>query len=147
MKRNRLIRRNGQSGITLIEMLVVVTIIALFAAIVGPRVLRTADPARQASARAQIKAFKTALVQYYNDVGVFPTNEQGLQALWTKPQGAERWQGPYVDEEIPADPWGRPFVYRYPGENTKDPEILSYGADGQPGGTEINADIVSWKSR
>ncbi|MBI4905266.1 MAG: type II secretion system major pseudopilin GspG [Acidobacteria bacterium] len=139
--------RRGQAGVTLIEMLVVVTIIALFAAIVAPRMLRKGDAARQTAARAQINSFMTALGAYKLDTGIFPTNEQGLKALRDKPQGINNWQGPYLPQEIPVDPWGRPYSYKYPGEHGDEPDIISYGADGQAGGEAINTDIVSWKSQ
>jgi general secretion pathway protein G len=142
MKRNN--RR--QAGVTLIEMMVVVTIIALFAALVLPRMLGQADRARRASAKAQINAYMTALGSYKLDTGTYPTTEQGLQALRVKPDGVENWQGPYTDREISNDPWQHPFVYKYPGEHGDDPDILSYGLDGQAGGDGNNADIVSWKN-
>jgi general secretion pathway protein G len=141
--RNR--RRERQAGVTLIEMLVVVTIIALFAAYVGMRMWPQADKARVTAARAQITSFMSALDTYKMDVGAFPTTEQGLQALRARPNNAPQWGGPYLAKDVPADPWGRPYIYRYPGENGPDPEITCYGADGQPGGQDINADIVSWK--
>ncbi len=140
-------RRRAEAGITLIEMLVVVTIIALFAGLVVPRMLRRTDTARITAARAQINAFMTALGAYKLDTGVYPTTEQGLQALRVQPPGVTQWQGPYLPQEIPVDPWGRPYVYKYPSEHGDEPEIISYGADGQPGGEGINADIVSWKSQ
>jgi general secretion pathway protein G len=143
MQRRRLAR---QAGITLIEMLVVVTIIALFAALVAPRMLQKSDTARITAARAQINSFMTALGAYKLDTGLYPTTEQGLLALRTAPQGARQWQGPYLPQDIPNDPWGNPYVYRFPSEQGPEPEIISYGADGQPGGDQINADIVSWKS-
>jgi general secretion pathway protein G len=141
--RNR--RSHRQSGVTLIEMLVVVTIIALFAAYVGMRLWPQADKARVTATRAQIGSFMSALDTYKMDVGVFPSTEQGLQALRMRPSNMPQWGGPYLAKDIPLDPWGRPYVYRYPGENGEDPEIVSYGADGQPGGEGINADVVSWK--
>ena len=136
-----------QAGVTLIEMLVVVTIIALFAALVAPRMLRRSDTARVTAARAQINSFMTALGAYKLDTGLFPTTEQGLQALRVKPQGVNQWEGPYLPQEIPVDPWARPYVYKYPGEHGDEPDIISYGADGQPGGEGINGDILSWKSQ
>ncbi|MCS7025535.1 MAG: type II secretion system major pseudopilin GspG [Bryobacteraceae bacterium] len=136
-----------QAGVTLIEMLVVVTIIALFAAVVAPRMLRKSDTARATAARAQINGFMTALGSYKLDTGLFPTTEQGLQALRTRPAGVNQWQGPYLPQDIPLDPWGRPYVYKYPGEHGDEPDVMSYGADGVPGGEGINADIVSWKSQ
>lgn len=140
-------QRNRQAGVTLIEMLVVVTIIALFAALVGRNLFRQSDKARVTAARAQIEMFIGALNLYKLDTGTLPTTEQGLQALWTRPAGAARWDGPYVEKEIPLDPWGRPYVYRYPSEHGDLPEVICLGADGQPGGEDINADIVSWKSQ
>ncbi len=136
-----------RAGITLIEMLVVVTIIALFAALVAPRMLKQTDKARITAARAQINSFMTALGTYKLDTGVFPTTEQGLQALRTRPTDVPQWNGPYLPQEIPVDPWGRPYVYKYPGEHGDEPDVISYGADGQPGGEDLNADIVSWRSQ
>lgn len=141
-------RARRQAGVTLIEMLVVVTIIALFAALVGPRMLQKSDAARVTAARAQINSFMTALGAYKLDTGLYPSTEAGLDALRHKPDGLNQWQGPYLPQEIPADPWGNPYVYKFPSENGGfEPEIISYGADGQPGGEDIFADIVSWKSQ
>jgi len=140
-------RKRRQAGVTLIEMLVVVTIIALFAALVAPRMLRRSDTARVTAARAQINSFMTALGAYKLDTGLFPTTEQGLQALRVKPQGVNQWEGPYLPQDIPNDPWGKPYIYKYPGEHGDEPDITCNGADGQPGGDGINADIVSWKSQ
>lgn len=139
-------RSKRQSGVTLIEMMVVVTIIALFAALVLPRMLGQADKARKTAARAQINAYMTALGSYKLDTGIFPTTEQGLEALRVKPENVNNWQGPYLQKDVEGDPWGHPYVYRYPGEHGDEPDITSYGADGQPGGDGINADIVSWKN-
>ena len=140
-------RRKGSAGVTLIEMLVVVTIIALFAALVAPRMLRRSDAARVTAARAQINSFMTALGAYKLDTGTFPTTEEGLQALRIKPAEANQWQGPYLPQDIPVDPWGRPYLYKYPGEHGDEPDLICLGADGQPGGDGINGDVVSWKSQ
>jgi general secretion pathway protein G len=139
-------RRRTQSGVTLIEMLVVVTIIALFAALVAPRMLGRADQARRTAARAQINSFMTALGAYKLDTGMWPTTDQGLNALRIKPENASQWNGPYLPQEIPADPWGRPYLYKYPGEHGDEPDIVSLGGDGQPGGDGNNADILSWNN-
>jgi general secretion pathway protein G len=136
--------QKGQRGVTLIELLVVVTIVALFAALVGPRLFRQVDRSRITAARAQINSFQTALGVYKLDTGRFPTTEQGLQALRVRPEGVERWDGPYLPQDAPLDPWGRPYVYRYPGEHGDEPDIASYGADGQVGGEGDGADILSW---
>jgi general secretion pathway protein G len=144
-RRNRNNRR--RAGVTLIEMLVVVTIIALFAALVGPSLFKQSDKARITAARVQINNFRAALGQYKLDTGTFPTTEQGLAALRMRPENVNQWQGPYMGQEIPVDPWGRPYIYKFPGEHGDEPDIISYGADGQPGGEGINADIVSWKTQ
>ncbi len=136
-----------RAGVTLIEMLVVVAIIAMFAALVAPRMLRRSDTARVTFARAQMNAFMTALGAYKLDTGLFPTTEQGLQALRVQPQNLLQWQGPYLPQDIPVDPWGRPYLYKYPGEHGDEPDIVCLGADGQPGGEGIFADVVSWKSQ
>ena len=140
-------KKRGQAGVTLIEMLVVVTIIGLFAALVVPRMLKKSDTARITAARAQINAFMTALGTYKLDTGTFPTNEQGLQALRDKPADVNQWAGPYLPQEIPVDPWGHPYSYKFPGEHGDEPDVICYGADGQPGGDGLNADILSWKAQ
>jgi general secretion pathway protein G len=140
-------RNRRRAGITLIEMLVVVTIIALFAALVAPVMFKQSDKARVTAARAQIESFMTALGSYKLDTGVVPSTEEGLQALRVKPANLDSWQGPYLPKEIPLDPWGHPYVYKYPGEHGDQPDIISYGADGQPGGDGLNADILSWKDK
>jgi general secretion pathway protein G len=145
MKTEKRRRAARQAGITLIEMLVVVTIIALFAAIVAPKMIGTADKSRVVAAKSQIDNFGTALGAYKLDTSQFPTTEQGLQALRLKPQNLNQWQGPYFQKDVPMDPWGHPYIYKYPGDHGDEPDIISYGADGQPGGEGLNADIVSWK--
>src|SRR6185436_12047373 len=139
--------RRPQAGVTLIEMLVVVTIIGLFVALVGPGLWKKADSARITAARAQISNFMTALGTYKLDTGTFPTTEQGLLALRVKPADATQWNGPYMPQDIPKDPWGRDYGYKYPGEHGDEPDIVCYGQDGQPGGEGLSADIVSWKSQ
>ena len=138
-------RQRRQAGVTLIEMLVVVTIIALFAALVAPNMFRQGDKARVTATRAQINNLKTALGAYKLDTGIFPSSEQGLQALRTSPANMPQWAGPYLQMDIPNDPWGHPYQYKCPGDHGDEPDIMSYGADGQPGGDGINADITSWK--
>ena len=140
-------RRRGQSGVTLIEMMVVVTIIALFSALVLPKMFRRADAARVTAARAQMNGFMTALGAYKLDTSTFPTTEQGLQSLRVQPPDVPLWKGPYLPQEVPMDPWGRPYVYKYPGEHGDEPDIISLGADGAPGGEDINADVVSWRNQ
>jgi general secretion pathway protein G len=138
-------KRRGDAGVTLIEMLVVVSIIALFAALVAPSMFQQGDKARVVAARVQINNFEQALTQYKLSTGMFPTTEQGLEALRTKPANLNQWEGPYLKKEIPKDPWGHDYLYKYPGEHGDEPDIISYGLDGQPGGDGLNTDVVSWK--
>jgi general secretion pathway protein G len=145
MNQQRRRRNRGQAGVTLIEMLVVVVIIGLFVALVGPGLWRNADKARVTQAKAQMESLMTALGTYKLDTGVFPTTEEGLQALRTKPADSTTWNGPYMDKEIPKDPWGMDYIYRFPGEHGDGPDIVSLGQDKQPGGEGFAADIVSWK--
>jgi general secretion pathway protein G len=141
-------RKRRQSGVTLIEMLVVVAIIGLFVAIVAPNMFKSADKARITATRDQIRSFMTALGSYKLDTGIFPTTEQGLASLRVKPsEEVNGWNGPYMPQEVPKDPWGHDYVYKYPGEHGDEPDIISLGADGQAGGEGLNADIVSWKNQ
>ena len=144
--KNRRNRRKSQAGVTLIEMLVVVTIIGLFVALVAPSMFKNADKARITAARSQIENFMTALGSYKLDTGTFPTTEQGLVALRVKPQDVNQWAGPYMPKDIPNDPWGHAYVYKFPSDHGDEPEIICLGADGQPGGEGLNADLVSWKN-
>ncbi|HYI97774.1 MAG TPA: type II secretion system major pseudopilin GspG [Bryobacteraceae bacterium] len=148
MRRNQqTTRRRRERGVTLIEMMVVVTIIALFSALVLPKMFKRADMARVTAARAQMNGFLTALGTYKLDTSTFPSNEQGLAALRVAPAGVPLWKGPYLPQDVPLDPWGRPYAYKYPGEHGDEPEITSFGADGTPGGDDVNADIFSWKNQ
>lgn len=131
---SRVRSRPSAAGITLIEMLVTVTIIALFAAVAWQQLAPVGDQGRRAAARAQIESFMTALQRFNLDEARFPATSEGLEAI-----------RPYLDKEIPLDPWGNPYVYRYPGEHGPGPEVLCFGSDGQPGGEDAAADIVSWR--
>ena len=137
--------RRRQRGVTLIELLVVVTIIALFGALVLPRLWNKVSRAKQTAARQQINGFITALGAYKLDTGRFPATEQGLKALRVKPEGVNRWDGPYLPQDVPLDPWGYAYVYKYPSEHGDEPDIISYGADGKEGGEAEDADVASWK--
>lgn len=133
----------NKNGFTLIELLIVMVILGLMAALVGPRLFGHIGKSEQKAARSQITLFKTTLGLYRLDVGKFPTTEQGLQALREKPDGVENWDGPYLEGDVPLDPWKHPYVYVYPGQHG-DYDIVSLGADGQPGGQDENKDIASW---
>jgi general secretion pathway protein G len=132
------------TGFTLVEIMIVIIIIGLIAALVAPRFFGKLTIAKQKAAKVQIGHFETAVDAFRLDVGRYPTSEEGLKALREKPSGADNWQGPYLPKEIPVDPWGAPYIYKSPGEK-EDYEIISYGLDKAPGGTGENEDIVSWK--
>jgi general secretion pathway protein G len=130
-------------GFTLLELLVVIVIIGLLAAYVGPKYFSQLGKSEVTIAKAQIDAFEKALDTYRLDVGRYPTTEEGMAALMAAPPSASlKWNGPYLKKGVPRDPWGQPYLYRAPGVKT-DYEIVSMGRDGQVGGTGENADIVS----
>lgn len=135
---------NRMRGFTMMELLIVLVIVGLLAALVGPTLYKRIAPAKDSAARAQIENFMTALDAYFVDNGHFPSVQTGLQALRSKPEGDDRWKGPYLKKDLPADPWGQAYVYRNPGRNG-DYEILSYGADGKEGGEGDARDINSWE--
>jgi len=130
-------------GFTLLELLVVMVIIGLLAAYVGPKYFSQIGKSEVKTARAQIVGFEKALQQYRLDVGRFPSTEQGLQALVVKPANVAKWDGPYLEKVVPPDPWGNPYVYVSPGEHG-DVDISSPGRDGRPGGDGLDADIANW---
>ncbi len=142
MKRTN--RMRDPRGFTLIELLVVIIIIGLLAALVGPKFFGKVGTAKLKATQAQIEMFGTALDTFRLDVGRYPTTEEGLKALREKSAGIERWEGPYLPKEIPSDPWGKPYVYKSPGDHG-DYDIVSYGLDGVEGGAGENQDVVSWR--
>jgi general secretion pathway protein G len=131
-------------GFTLLELLVVMVIIGLLVSYVGPKYFSQVGKSEIKTARAQIDALEKALDQYRLDTGHYPTTEQGLAALTSKPTNEPRWDGPYLKKAAPPDPWGNPYVYKQPGEHG-DFDLLSYGNDGQAGGSGEAADIVNWQ--
>ncbi|HEV3331685.1 MAG TPA: type II secretion system major pseudopilin GspG [Bryobacteraceae bacterium] len=131
----------------IVPVAVLLSTILLFVALMAPYFGSDRHYLRTTAAQAQIHNFGTALGAYKRDTGVFPTTEEGLRALRVKPEGVNRWAGPYMPYGIPRDPWGHDYMYKYPGEHGGEPDIISYGADGEAGGDGRNADIVSWKNQ
>jgi general secretion pathway protein G len=135
--------RPGEDGFTLVEMLVVITIIGMIMALVGPRVLNYLSESRVKAAKIQIQSFGSALDLFYLDAGRFPSSSEGLGALVRPVSGAAGWNGPYVKGgNVPNDPWGNAYLYRQPGEHGAY-EIRSLGSDGQEGGTGTATDLTS----
>jgi general secretion pathway protein G len=137
-----------RQGFTLIEILVVIVVIAILATLVAPNIFQHVGAAKSATAKSQIEMLGAALDAYRLDNGAYPTSQQGLEALWTTPtvDPPANWRGPYRRKPVPVDPWGRPYMYAFPGQqNPAAYDLLTYGLDGQPGGDGENADIVSWR--
>ncbi|MDH4567134.1 type II secretion system protein GspG [Pseudomonas sp. BN414] len=139
----KLLRRPEQ-GFTLLELLVVLVVLGLLAGIVAPKYFNQLGKSETKVARAQIEGLVKALDIYRLEVGHYPSTEQGLTALVSAPSDEPRWGGPYLQKEVPQDPWGRAYVYRAPGENG-DFDLLTMGKDGQPGGDGENAEVTSWQ--
>ncbi|HET8655006.1 MAG TPA: type II secretion system major pseudopilin GspG [Longimicrobiaceae bacterium] len=141
-------RTHRERGFTLIELLVVILIISVLAALVAPNVFRHVGASREAAVRSQFELFGAALDAYRLDNDSYPSTEQGLEALRLAPTGdplPRDWQGPYLNKEVPLDPWGHAYVYRSPGADPlHEYEISSLGRDGKEGGTGEDADLQSW---
>jgi general secretion pathway protein G len=135
------IRHHG--GFTLLELLVVLVILGLLAGYVAPKYFAQIGKSEVKTAQAQIVGLANALDQYRIDTGHYPSTEQGLAALTTKPADEPRWDGPYLKKAVPNDPWGKPYQYKMPGEHGE-VDIYSFGHDGAPGGTGENADLTNW---
>lgn len=144
--RYRPMSRNCRSGFTLLELLVVMAIIGLLASYVAPRYFDQLGKSETKAARAQLDALNKALAAYRLDVGHFPSSAQSLRALVDRPNDEPKWAGPYLSRDLPADPWGRPYIYRQPGDGGHDYELMTLGKDGQVGGSGENADVSIWDS-
>jgi len=135
--------RHGEMGFTLVEIIVVITIMALIMTLVGPRVLNYLSESKVKAAKIQIESLASALDLYFLDTGQYPSNAEGLSALVQRPGSSSGWNGPYLRGTIvPNDPWGRPYIFRAPGLQSSY-DIISYGSDGQEGGSGVAADIIS----
>jgi general secretion pathway protein G len=130
-------------GFTLLELLVVMVIIGLLAAYVGPKYFSQIGKSEVKTARAQIVGLEKSLAQYRLDVGHYPSSEQGLKALLARPANVAKWDGPYLDKSVPLDPWGNAYAYKSPGERGEF-DIVSLGRDGRAGGDGLDADIGNW---
>lgn len=142
---NTVKRRIGERGYTLLEVLIVLTIIALVAALVGPRLISQLDRSKVTAANVQLRSLSSALETMRIDLGRYPTAQEGLALLVEPPaalrEAGEVWAGPYLETAVPNDPWGRPFLYAPPARNDGRPRIGTLGADGQEGGEGLDADI------
>jgi general secretion pathway protein G len=136
-------QRISEWGFTLLELLVVMVIIGLLAGYVGPKYFAQIGKSEVKTARAQIDALGKALDQYRLDTGHYPNSEQGLMALFTAPSDEPKWQGPYLQKTPPPDPWGKPYLYKMPGERSEY-DLWSFGKDEQAGGSNEAADIGNW---
>lgn len=137
---------HASAGFTLVEMLVVLTIIGLIMGLIGPRVLGYLSESKVKTAKLQIESFSSALDLFYIDTGRYPTSSEGLESLAVRPSGVDVWNGPYVKgARIPTDPWGHPYQYRSPVERMPPYEIMSLGSDGSEGGTGNAADVASYE--
>lgn len=133
-----------QRGFTMIELLVVLVILGLLAGLVGPKMFGKVDNAKVKTAQTQLKMLKGALQTYRLDVGEYPSTQEGLAAVNSKPDSAkakQNWQGPYLSEKVPQDPWGNPYQYRREPHGVEDITLFSLGADGKPGGEGLDADV------
>lgn len=131
-------------GFTLIELLVVLVILGLLAGLVGPQVMKYLGSSKTKTARVQIEDLSSALDLYRLENGSYPSTQQGLEALVSKPQGVSSWNGPYLRKsEVPLDPWGNEYRYRQPGEHGQF-DVWTYGADNREGGEGENSDVTSW---
>lgn len=142
--------RKRDEGFTYVETIVCMLIILILVLAIAVSSIKYVDQAKITRVRSDMDGFKKALDSYYMDCGAYPSKAQGLNALWEKPYlypVPAAWDGPYLESEIPLDPWGNEYIYNVPGTNNLPYEIISFGSDGTEGGEKTAADIISWKRR
>lgn len=137
-------RAHHHQGFTLLELLVVLVIIGLLVGIVGPNLFKNVGKSEITTAKAQIDALSKAIDQFRLDNGRYPSTDEGLSVLVTRPANTPNWNGPYLKKAVPLDPWGQAYLYKLPGTHNSDYDLYSYGPDKAPGGTDQNADIGNW---
>jgi len=142
MKIFRRLSKPDHRGFSLIELMVVMVIIGLLAALVAPRLFPKLGKGKQSAAKAQIELLSQALDQYRLDIGSYPSTQEGLNALMVNP-GQEKWDGPYLKKNLPMDPWGNPYIYQNPGTHGEY-DLYSYGRDNKPGGEGEDKDVTNW---
>jgi len=143
MQRKREKKVLCQQGFTLVEIMIVVVILGLLVGLVGPKIFKQFEKAEKGTAKAQIEMLGTAVDTFRLDMRRYPKD---LEELIKKPSDDKNWDGPYLKKEMPIDPWEHPYIYKCPGDEGRDYDIMSYGADGLPGGDGENADINNWES-
>jgi general secretion pathway protein G len=139
------LKQHKKSGFTLVELLVVIMIIALLASMVAPNLFNKLDDAQRKTTQSQLANLSTALDSFRLDMGRYPTTEEGLNILSEKQSSLKKWNGPYLTKKLKNDAWDSPYVYKNPGKDGNEYELLSYGADGKEGGSDKNADISVWE--
>jgi general secretion pathway protein G len=137
--------KQKRNAFTLIELLVVIVIIALLSSLVAPKLFSKVDSAKVKTTKSQIQMLSTALDAFRLDVGRYPTSEEGLKILWAKSSDIEGWNGAYLPKPVKGDAWNKPYIYKVPGNDGNEYDLLSYGADGQVGGEDDKADISVWE--
>ncbi len=135
--------REKNKGFTLIEIIIVVIIMSMIATLIVPRLFKKVEKSKKQITKTQIVMVENAIKMFKLDTGRYPTSDEGLEALMKQPENSNNWDGPYLEKGIPKDPWGRDYLYVYPGKNYTF-ELYSQGADGQPGGEGENADIFNY---
>lgn len=143
-KQRRKKGKKGKNGFTLIEVVIVVIIMGLIAALIVPNLFKKVEKSKRQLAKIQITLLENAIKEFKLDTGRYPTTAEGLEALMEQPENVPNWDGPYLEKNLPKDPWNRQYLYKYPGKKYIF-EITSLGADGKEGGEKEDKDITNWE--